>query len=618
MRIALVGPELEENLALRYIHSSLASAGHEAIIFDFHESAQIPELTRTLAAWRADVIGMSVVFTARARQYVALIRSLREAGYGGHITVGGHFASFHADQLMADVPELDSVLHGEGEAAMVELAANIHRPDCVRGITCRCDGQVLTTPCRPALENLDLLPWPSRTTTFHQYLGLPICDLLSSRGCFANCHFCSINAWHKRMGGPRLRQRSVEDLSAEMAYLYHQCGVRLFNFHDDNFFLPSRAKNMERFEALRLRLDEAGVRRIGIQIKARPDSVDRETIDLLKRIGLYRVFLGVESNAVAGLKALGREIRRERNHQALQTLLDAGLHATFNLLMFEPDCSLGDLRDNVDFIRQYPYVPLNFCRVEVYAGTTLERTLREQGRLFGDYYGYSYRTADWRSELAFQIFRDVFSPRNFDCGGINLMAMSVAYNMQLLKQFFPAQARPATAARAEQWIRDTNASNVDLMTELLNFAGSEHAGDPAAAEQFTADLADRRAKTDAKLGRRATAVLAEISEQAAKVPQDSIANKVVQQAASVAAAAILVCIVGSNGSCTHHTEMTPAPMQPSQLTTASQPALNPFRPHPTEMAPRPHHPHLAPKPHHPATQAQPSQPTSSSQPTTAS
>jgi len=159
---------------------------------------------------------------------------------------------------------------------------------------------------------------------------MPICDMLSSRGCFANCHFCSISAWHKRMGGPRLRQRSVEDVAAEMAYLYHRLGVRLFNFHDDNFFLPSRAASIARFEAMGRRMREAGIRRAGVQIKARPDSVDRETVAVLKELACFRVFLGVESNAVAGLKALGRGLSREQTARPLDILLEADLHVTFN------------------------------------------------------------------------------------------------------------------------------------------------------------------------------------------------------------------------------------------------------------------------------------------------
>lgn len=63
---------------------------------------------------------------------------------------------------------------------------------------------------------------------------------------------------------------------------------------------------------------------------------------ILKDIGLFRVFLGVESNSVAGLKALGRGIRREVNREAVRLLKDLDIHVTFNLLLFEPECSLAD------------------------------------------------------------------------------------------------------------------------------------------------------------------------------------------------------------------------------------------------------------------------------------
>ena len=46
----------------------------------------------------------------------------------------------------------------------------------------------------------------------------------------------------------------------------------------------------------------------------------REVISLLKSLGLFRLFLGVETNAVLGLKTLGRGIERRQNHEALPDL----------------------------------------------------------------------------------------------------------------------------------------------------------------------------------------------------------------------------------------------------------------------------------------------------------
>ena len=140
-------------------------------------------------------------------------------------------------------------------------------------------------------EDLDALAFPKRTT-FHDYFDKRIASILSSRGCWRNCAFCSINAWYERGGGRKFRIRSVENIVAEMKELYFQHGVRIFNFQDDNFFLPHTEKALRRFEALRAGLQREGVEGIAIAIKARPDSITQESIRVLDDLGLFRVFLG--------------------------------------------------------------------------------------------------------------------------------------------------------------------------------------------------------------------------------------------------------------------------------------------------------------------------------------
>ena len=88
MKVALVGPELEENLGLRYLHASILNAGHEARIFDFHKETQIGSLVTRICRYDPEIVGLSMVFTGRARQYVTLAQRLRDAGFKGHITAG--------------------------------------------------------------------------------------------------------------------------------------------------------------------------------------------------------------------------------------------------------------------------------------------------------------------------------------------------------------------------------------------------------------------------------------------------------------------------------------------------------------------------------------------------
>jgi len=581
MKVALVGPELEENLALRYLHAAVERAGHTAEIYDFHAAEQIPDLVDRIAADRPEVVGLSMVFTARAREFIALAERLRRAGYRGHITAGGHFASFHAREVLEDHPALDSIVHGEGEEAIVELAENLERLGRVAGLTWRdADGQILHTPRRANLDDLDGRAFPTRPDAFQDYFGLPIANMLGSRGCYGNCHFCSINAWHRQNGGKRFRQRDVGHVAREMAGLYHDRGVRIFNFHDDNFFLPGKEANLARLGELKRQLDAHRVGRIAMQVKARPDSVDAEVIALLKQIGLFRVFLGVETNAVAGLKTLGRGTERQQNHQALRVLARHGIHTCFNLLMFDPETRLADLWENIRFMRRHARFPLNFCRVEVYAGTEIERRLRSEDRLLGSYFGRYYRIAAENVQRAYEMFREIFTPRNFTPEGANHLAMAVDYEFHLLRHFYPSRADGRLEKTVKGLVVRLNFNNAELLGRICRLVGAPRQPSQGRVDELTAELARRRAAFDDAMAGQVRDLRSRIWESGTSPPP--VRRGVLSTAASVAAVA---------GVCS----ATLALGAPADESAPPQPALRPpvltppceMIPPPFEMVPPP-------------------------------
>ncbi len=343
MKIALVGAELEENLGLRYIASSLESRGHTADIIPFNEASDIDAVAGSVLATAPDITGLSMVFTARAREFCALAKALRNAGYRGHIIGGGPFASFNCERVLADFPAFDSIGLGEGEILMGDLAERLDDLSGVPGLCYRDgEGRPVINVAPRILGHLDDLPWPKRTT-FDTYFGTPIASMLTSRGCWRNCAFCSINAWYERVGGKKFRVRSTPSIVAEVADLYHKHGVRAFNFQDDNFFLPKPDKAARRFAEFRDGLRQAGVGKIAIMVKARPDSITRESIAILDDLGLFRVFLGVENGCDNALRKLNRKNTVEEVLNALRILNDFDVHVAFNLLMFEPHTDLPEI-----------------------------------------------------------------------------------------------------------------------------------------------------------------------------------------------------------------------------------------------------------------------------------
>jgi anaerobic magnesium-protoporphyrin IX monomethyl ester cyclase len=495
MKIALIGAELEENLGLRYMASSLETAGHEAVILPFNEEKEIQQIASLVIRENPEIVGLSMVFTSRGREFCDLAVKLRKAGYAGHLTAGGHFAALNCRRLLADFPEFDSIALGEGEGLLCDLAASLENISSLGGFCFRgSDGAITSKPSQGNPDNLDALPFPRRTE-FHQYFGQPIASILSSRGCWRNCAFCSIDAWYRSGGGRKFRIRSVENIVAEMKQLYYDHGIRIYNFQDDNFFLPDPKQALERFIALRDGLKSNGIEKIAIAVKARPDSINRESMAVLDELGIFRVFLGVENASQRGLDNLNRKNTVLQIENALQILNDYDLHIAYNLLMFEPDTTMEDVLINLRFINRHVDNPFNFCRAEAYAFTGLEKKLRDDHILLGDYFGFDYRIKDAHVETFHKIANYAFFARNFSDYGLHYFNMEVDFSYLLLRRFFADRLNEELRGEVRSFIKETNLDTYRHLCRIYDLAMTL---DPQDQEQIRPAMMDMRQRVDSR------------------------------------------------------------------------------------------------------------------------
>src|SRR5438034_9347503 len=105
MRVALVGPEFEENLSLRYLAAALRQAGHAASLARFDSPEYTDGVVQQVLRERPGLVGLSLVFQVRAREFYDLARALRKAGYMGHVTSGGHFSTFVCLPMRTRLPD---------------------------------------------------------------------------------------------------------------------------------------------------------------------------------------------------------------------------------------------------------------------------------------------------------------------------------------------------------------------------------------------------------------------------------------------------------------------------------------------------------------------------------
>ncbi|MBI2892724.1 MAG: cobalamin B12-binding domain-containing protein [Deltaproteobacteria bacterium] len=494
MHALLVGSELEENLALRYLAASLERAGHTARIAPFATPDDTAAVLGALAEGPPGLVGLSMTFQRRAHEFGALAERIRGEGFSGPIVAGGHFPTFAYRAILDRYPSIDAIVRHEGEETLPEYCgavaagATTSRLGEVRGIAYRDRSGVITTPARCLAADLDSLPFPKRTGPPQVHLGIPTSFVVGSRGCYGHCTFCCIKAYVREAKGEVYRARSVDNVADEIAMLRHSHGSRLLIFHDDDFFTRDAEHDLARVTGLAEALERRGVDDIALVVKARPDDVDSRVFDALRRIGLLRVYLGVESGSTQGLRTLGRGVNLEANRRALRYLRDQDVYTCFNMLIFDPDSTIASLRESLGFLREFADVPMNFCRTEIYVGTPLERRLQREGRLWGDEFGWDYEIDDAASERVFRVFARAFLDRNFRCDGLMNSNLGVGYHLHLLRHFYPHAYGPSLRARAIEMIRKVNLDCVGRMERIVEFATSPRAEDADALAEFAEKL----------------------------------------------------------------------------------------------------------------------------------
>lgn len=496
--VALVGAEFEENLSLRYLAAAIERAGFRAELVPFNDDTRRAEVAQQVRALAPIVVGLSLPFQVRARQLLAITTDLRALGYRGHVCAGGHFATFEYANLLRDFPSLDSIVRHEGEDTFRELCESVRNgqpPGPLPGLVVRGPEGPLVGPDR-LLPGLDDLAWPDRRGAPHDVLGVPTAPIVGSRGCYADCSFCCIFAYAENAKGPRYRRRSPEDIVREMKLEREQRGVRLFVFHDDNFFLPHLPTNLQRYRRFGELLRAAGLDDIALVIKCRPNDVDPELFRLLKDIGVIRAYVGIETNSGEGIVSLNRRITSDDNRRALRLLDELDVYCSFNVLIFDPEATLDGVEANLDFMEEMADRPFNFCRAEVYAGTPLRHLLASQQRLHGDYFAWGYEMRAPRVELLFRIASTAFAARNFKPDGVHNLNMGIRFDNEVMRFFYPEAWDPGWHGRLRDLSREVALHSVSRMRSALAFARSTDPYDQAVIKEFTLDLSREVARAD--------------------------------------------------------------------------------------------------------------------------
>ena len=330
--VLLINPfyPIDENptppLGLAFLAGVLEEAGIQVNVLDFVVFPYSRELLGArIAAWAPTLVGATSV-TMTFDKAISVIRDVKTIDPAVVTVMGGPHVTFRAEETLAEHPDLDVVVIGEGEQTLLELArAGTDRNlwAAIPGLVFRKGDGCCRTPNR-AFADLDTLPLPARhQIPLGRYRALNLAiSMTSSRGCPFKCIFCV----GRKMVGAKVRYRDPIRVVDEMAYLAG-LGFMQINMADDLFTAKANHCTAVCDEILRR----------GLKVKwtsfARVDTVSLPVLQSMAAAGCTAVSFGLETGNRDILKTIRKGITLEQVIAAVGMCNEAGIlpHASFIL-----------------------------------------------------------------------------------------------------------------------------------------------------------------------------------------------------------------------------------------------------------------------------------------------
>jgi anaerobic magnesium-protoporphyrin IX monomethyl ester cyclase len=366
-------------LTLAHLAGALSAAGQRARIVDANIcKAPLPAIGAAVEDGES-ILGVTVN-VANASRARALARAVRQNWPHVTIVAGGPLASAIPEAIARDWA--DAVVVGEGERVVQRLAAG-EPPDSMPGIVFRKpDGSLQRNPRGPFEENLDALPWPDWDgfpLARYPFPGRrPLMPIITSRGCPFRCINCT-----KVVHGYAVRQRSVENVVAEMEAAVKRWGIREFHFYDDHL-----TYDVERVCRLCEGILSKGLHRkarLALTSGIRADVRDERMFDLLVRAGLYIASVAVESGSQRVIDRLGKKLDLSVVPRTVEELRRRGVRVIVYFMMGLPFETLEDMDASIELACRLPAHHAHFFFATPFPGTELYEIAEREGLLLSSW-----------------------------------------------------------------------------------------------------------------------------------------------------------------------------------------------------------------------------------------
>lgn len=348
MKIMLVNPKLPVfmrmpslPLGLLSIASYLKAYGHEVVFVE--TLVEDKDVENCIKESKPDIIGISTM------SFLASIEAsnLTKIAHNYNIpVVWGGQAATAMPELVFNEAAPDYIILGEGEITWLELVnalesgADVSK---VAGLAYMQNTEVIYTAIRPVadISTFPDIDW-SLIDVKNYFSSFFNCDkmlyLHATKGCPAQCTFCSNQKFHQSKN----RCRDVEQIVKDIDYLYSQ-GTNGIYFSDE-LWMPNR---ILRTQFCNLMIERNYNLVWGCQMRL--GVLNESDIDLMYKAGCRWILFGIESGNQERIKSIKKNIDLSLAKQSVQMCEKRGITVQASFIIGFPDETTEEIQQTISF-----------------------------------------------------------------------------------------------------------------------------------------------------------------------------------------------------------------------------------------------------------------------------
>jgi anaerobic magnesium-protoporphyrin IX monomethyl ester cyclase len=366
-------------LGLAYVGAALEKDGFQVEILDnYLLNKPINDVKQIVGKLSPEIVGIGCTSNTYQR-CVETAKAVKEVLPSCKIVVGGPHPSSMPESMLQH-PEIDYVVIGEGERAMVDLANSIRNGEddsaiaTIPGVAFKRERRIVKT-AQSFIEDLDQIPYPARhLLPMHlydreiDYLSVKSVDTMNvMRGCPYKCNWCNV----PRFWGQKFRAFSPARVVAEIDFLARNYGTQGIYFVGDNFTFD-KERTIQICELIRnSKLDIEWACDTAVNL------ISRDLLREMKGAGCRTLWFGVESGSPAILKKINRGITVQQVEHSIKLCKEEGIKTAISFMLGIPGETTKDRKATLELAKKVDPDWCHFNIIIAYPGCSLYQEILE-------------------------------------------------------------------------------------------------------------------------------------------------------------------------------------------------------------------------------------------------